>query len=258
MSYQPVIGQGGYAGWKLLSRTGDLQRSLVERDPAVTRDNEYFKSKIDKVKTADDLVSDYRLLRTALSAYGLESDQNNRFFIRKVLESDLTDPKSLANRLGDKRYRAFAEAFGLGDGGTRASGLADTVARRHVEAELESRVGTQDGNLRLAMNAKRELAALGSAGGSNKTLWYTVLGNVPLLKVVQGGLGLGSDFGKLPIDRQAEELASRAEKLLGSSAASVFADPENVEKLIGRFLIRAQATTGAQSSYNAALVLLRQ
>lgn len=257
MSFQPVIGPGGYAGWKLLTRTGDMQKTLVGRDPTIARDNDYFRAKIDQVKTADDLVSDFRLLRTALSAYGLEGDQNNHFFLRKVLESDLTDPKSLANRLGDKRYRAFAEAFGFGDGGTRATGLADTVTRRHVEAELESRVGTLDGNLRLAMYAKRELAALGNASGTDKTLWYNILGTVPLLKVVQGALGLGNNFGKLPIDRQVDEMASRTEKLLGSSTPAVFADPQNVEKLIGQFLMRAQATTGAQSSYNAALVLLR-
>lgn len=256
MSFQPIIGQGGYAGWKLLSRTSGMQTAMLARDPLILRDNDHFRDAIERVETADDLISDYRLLRTALSAFGLEADQNNRAFLRKVLESDLNDSSSLANRLGDKRYRAFAEAFGFGKDGTRAADLADTVTRRHIEAELESRVGTQDGNLRLALNAKRELAALGNSSASDKTRWYNILGSTPLLKVVQGALGLGTDFGKLPIDRQVEEMALRTRKLLGSDSPSVFSDAANVEKLISRFLIRADAVTGAQSSYNAALVLL--
>lgn len=257
MSFQPIIGQGGYTGWKLLSRTSDMQKTMVARDPMVARDNDYFRKSIGQVETADDLVSDYRLLRTALSAFGLEADQSNRFFIRKVLESDLSDSKSLANRLGDRRYRAFAEAFGLGEGGKRASDLANTVTQRHVDAELESRVGTLDGNLRLAMHAKRELSFLGSSSSSETTLWYNILGSTPLLKVVQGALGLGTQSSKLPIERQVEEMAARTQKMFGSSSPATFADPKNLDKLISRFLIRAEAVTGPQSSYNAALALLR-
>lgn len=257
MSFQPIIGGGGYAGWKLLARTGEIQKKLVAQDAEVVRDTRHFRENFDDIKTAEDLVSDYRMLRTALSAYGLEADTNNRYFIRKVLESELDDPKSLANRLGDKRYRALAEAFGMGKGGARAKGLGDTVAERHLVAELERRVGNVDGNLRLAMNAKRELAAVGESDSSDTTRWYNILGSVPLRKVVEGALGLGTEFGKLPVERQAQELASRTAKLLGSGSPSVFADPKNLEKLIGRFLVRAEAVTSSQSAYNAALVLLR-
>ena len=101
MSFQPVVGQGGYAGWRLLARTGEAQKALVARDPQVARDTALVRAKLGQVGSAEELVSDFRLLRTTLSAFGLEADASNRFFIRKVLESDLDDPKSLANRLGD-------------------------------------------------------------------------------------------------------------------------------------------------------------
>ena len=38
MSFQPLVGQGGYAGWRLLARTGEAQKALVARDPQVARD----------------------------------------------------------------------------------------------------------------------------------------------------------------------------------------------------------------------------
>jgi len=256
MSFQPLVGQGGYAGWRLLARTGETQKALVARDPQVARDAAHVREKLGKVGSADELVSDFRLLRTTLSAFGLEADANNRFFIRKVLESDLSDSKSLANRLSDKRYRALAEAFRFGAGAGPSAKLADEIVGRHVSAELERRVGTIDGNLRMAMSAERELKALGASTASDNTRWYSILGSAPLRKVVEGALGLGTEFGKLPIDRQLAEMKARSGKLFGSESPSVFAEPANVEKLIQRFLVRAQAISPAQSSYNAALVLL--
>ena len=256
MSFQPVIGQGGYAGWRILVRTGEMQKALVARDPAVARDAEHVRKTIGGIDSAEALVSDFRLLRTTLSAFGLEEDQNKQHFIRKVLESDLGDPKSLANRLSDKRYRALAEAFGFGAGKRPAATLAEEIVDRHASAELERRVGTSDGNLRLAMNAKRELAALGSSTATDNTRWYHILGSPPLRKVVEGALGLGAEFGKAPIDKQLAELKLRTGKLFGSPSPSVFATEANVEKIIQRFLIRAEAVSPAQSSYNVALVLL--
>lgn len=256
MSFQPVIGSGGYAGWRLIARTGETQKALVARDPQVARDTAHLRANLGKLESAEQLVSDFRLLRTTLSAYGLDADAGNRFFIRKVLDSDLGDPKSLANRLGDKRYRAMAEALGFGSGAKRPAKLADEIAERHVAAELERRVGTLDGNLRLAMTAKRELQALGRSTATDNTRWYNILGSTPLRKVVEGALGLGAEFGKLPIDRQLSEMKARAGRLFGSESPSLFADAANVEKLIQRFLVRADAVSPAQSSYNAALVLL--
>lgn len=257
MTFQPLVGAGGYAGWRLLSRTVEMQKTIVSRDPAISRDNEHVRARIGQIGSAEELLSDFRLFRTALSAFGLEADANKKFFIRKVLESDLNDSKSFANRLGDKRYRAMAEAFGFANKGGRPAGLGDRIAERHVAAELERRVGTVDGNLRLAMNAQRELATIGASDSSDNARWYGILGSMPLRKVIEGALGLGSSFGKLPIDRQLEDVKTKASRMLGIDSPSAFTDPTKLEKLIQRFLVRAEAVTGAQSSYNAALVLLR-
>lgn len=257
MTFQPLIGAGGYSGWRLLSRTMEMQKTAVARDPSIARDLSHVREKIAKVETADALMSDFRLLKTALSAFGLEGDLNKKFFVRKVLESDLDDPKSFANKLSDKRYRQMAEAFGFATGKKRSASLAEDVAQRHVAAELERRVGNADGNLRLAMNASRELATLAKSGSSENARWYSILGSLPLRKVVEGALGLGADFGKLPVDRQLSEIKAKAERLTGSDSVRAFGDPAVVEKLVQRFLARAGAATSVQSSYNAALVLLR-
>ena len=46
---------------------------------------------------------------------------NARALMKKVMESDLTDPKSFANQLSDVRYRNFAAAFNFTKQGTIAS-----------------------------------------------------------------------------------------------------------------------------------------
>ena len=48
-----------------------------------------------------------------MKSFGLEDMAYAKAFIRKVLESDLTDSGSFANRLSDHRYREFAAVYGF-------------------------------------------------------------------------------------------------------------------------------------------------
>ncbi|WP_164932867.1 DUF1217 domain-containing protein [Tropicibacter alexandrii] len=109
--YTPIILGTGLAGYTQLSRTRDAQQENYAKSAQVARDTQHFKNKMASVQTVDDLMEDRQLLRVALGAFGLDEDLNNRAYIRKILESDLNDSKSLANRLADKRYLAFAKAF---------------------------------------------------------------------------------------------------------------------------------------------------
>ncbi len=49
-----------------------------------------------------------------MKAYGLEDMTYAKAFMKQVLESDLSDPNSFANRLSDPRYKEFAAAFNFG------------------------------------------------------------------------------------------------------------------------------------------------
>lgn len=59
MNFQPIVGQGGYAGWRLLQRTGELQRSLVAKELSVARDVAYVRERLGSTETAEALVADY-------------------------------------------------------------------------------------------------------------------------------------------------------------------------------------------------------
>ncbi|WEX79114.1 DUF1217 domain-containing protein [Sinorhizobium numidicum] len=103
-----------YIDYNLITR--DMRTSLnrVSLQPLVAREAEYYKANIGKVASVDEFLDDYRLYSYAMKAHGLEDMTYAVAFMRKVLESDLKDDNSFANRLTDERYRNFAEAFSFG------------------------------------------------------------------------------------------------------------------------------------------------
>lgn len=264
MSFQPALPIGGYAGWRFLNRTMETQQAVFQRSPMVQRDAEYFREQIGKVETPEDLVSDRRLLRVALGAFGLQDDIENRFFIRKVLEDGSIDPRGLANRLADRRYLEFTRAFGfdLGTPNTRLSDFADRTLAAYNTRQFELAVGNTDENMRLALNLRRELGQLAERDSSERTKWLTVLGTPPLRKAFETAFGLPTAFGALDLDRQVEVMQTRTRAAFRDSTVEQFTDPDKVEDLVRRFLLRADIQTGGAfgggpASGSAALQLLQ-
>jgi hypothetical protein len=261
MSFQPTIPLPGIAGWRFLERTQASQRAAFEKTPELQRDIAYFTEKIAGITTAADLVADRRLLKVALGAFGMESEIDKRAFIRKVLEEGTLDSTAFANCLADPAYRKLAAAFGFGNPGgarTAAPGFAAMIAEAYTTRAFEAAVGVGDNNMRLAMNFRREIAEL-AARGENGASWFNVLGSKPLREVFEKALGLPRQFGQLDVDRQAETLADKSGALFGTDTLAAFRDPAAVEKLITRFLARAQIEDGvtATSRGAGALTLLQ-
>jgi hypothetical protein len=100
-----------YLTYNLVNRDMKGQLDRIGKTPEVSRDEKYYKDNIGSVKTADDFVKNYRLFSYAMKAYGLEDMTYATAFMKKVLDSDLNDNNSFANKLSDDRYRKFAQAF---------------------------------------------------------------------------------------------------------------------------------------------------
>lgn len=260
MSFSPIIPLTGPGGWAFLKRTEALQSSTFQRQASVQRDEAYFRERIGGIATAQDLVSDRRLLRITLEAFGLEQDLNARAFIRKVLEGGTLKPESLANRLTDSRYRDLSAAFGFGDFSiprNRISDFADGILARWRDRRFEAAVGTVDNSMRLALNARRELPLIAASERSEDTKWFRVLGNRPIWTVMQGALGLPRTFGGMDIDRQLSAVKERAGAIFGADSVSQFRNPEKIETMIRRFLATSQES-GLSGFQNPAVTLLQQ
>ncbi|MCB2124410.1 MAG: DUF1217 domain-containing protein [Rhodobacteraceae bacterium] len=262
MSFTPVVPVGGYAGWTFLARTREAQKQAFVASASQQRDEAYFRAKIGGISTAEELVADRRLLSVALGAFGLEADIDNRYFIRKVLEDGTLTPGALGNKLADKRYLEFSKAFGFGDYATprtKLSDFADRMLESYETRSFEAAVGAQNDDMRLAMNAERELARLAGRAGSDDAKWFEVMGSPPLREVFQTALGLPSAFARLDLDQQLGVFRERAERVLGDAEISQFADPGKIGNLVRVFLLRAESGAAASvySARSAALTLLQ-
>lgn len=260
MTYQPILPSTGLIGWKFLERTYETQTKAFESSAVITRDTEYFAAHIGSVETAEDLVSDRRLMRVALGAFGLKDDLNNTYFIRKILTEGTIDPRSLANKMSDSRYSALAEAFGfdLGVPNTRMSDFADRLIDRYRAQEFEIAVGEQNEDMRLALNAKREFAELASNGESDRTRWFQIMGSEPLRIVMQTALGLPDSFSQIDLDQQLQVFMDKAQTQLGLETLDDLSDAAVVNKLIERFLLRSEVkNTASSNSASIALTLLQ-
>ena len=241
--FTPVIPSGGLVGWTFLNRTLDKQTAAFDRSPVTQRDTAYFEQTIGSVRRAADLVSDRRLLRVALGAFGLGDDVNNRAFIQKVLEGGTSDPGALANRLSDERYKQLANAFGFDGtepGATTRAGFGAEIAARYRDRLFEAAVGDEDQSMQLALNAKRELSTLAADPGADTTKWLRVMGTPALRQVFETALGMPQGFAQLPLDRQVEEFQCRARSALKLEHLSDLSDPMMLEQVLRRYLIQDQ------------------
>ncbi len=261
MTFQPVVPFGGTAGWAFLQRTQAAQREAFETSSLIQRDVDYFSKNIAKVETAADLVGDYRLMKVALGAFGLDDDLPNKAFIQKVLEEGSLDPDSFANRMIDKRYLALTETFGLdlAPPNTQLSDFADSLIDQYKTRQFEIAVGGQNADMRLLLGLERDLGAIVASENTDNGRWYGVLGNEPLRRVFETALGLPPETAALDIDRQVEVFREKSDTILGQAEVSGFADGEAMEALSRMFLVRAELSAGASglSPGSIALTLLQ-
>jgi hypothetical protein len=250
----PALPATGLAGWAFLIRTREAQQSTFERQPQLTRDVDYFRANITKVKTAEDLVSDRRLLTVALGAFGLSEDIGKKAFIQRVLEGGTLDQDSLANRLPDKRYALLASSFAFELGGSQFAGrtFQDRIVRAYLDRSFETAVGEQSTSMRLALGLERDLGAILSGQNTQDGFWFAVMGTPAVRRVFELALGLPQQTAGLDIDRQLDAFKSASDRIFGSSDVRQFATPERREDLIRRFVLNADLQGLDQSTRSGA------
>lgn len=253
MTFTPIVPIGGFVGWSFLKRTQEAQKNTFEQTPQLKRDDEYFREKIATTTSAEDLVKDSRLLRVALGAFGLDDDLPNKYFIRKILEDGTQDSSALANRLSNGQYKKLSDAFGFGEGGTPLTigeGFADKILASYKERQFERAVGEKNNDMRLALNAERELLNLANSDSSERSKWFNILGNTPLKKIFETTFNLPTAFGTLDVDKQVDILERRTESMFGTSDIAQFADSENMDRLVRQFFVQSQLSNFVALSPN--------
>ena len=262
MTFKPIVPIGGLAGFRFIERTKETQQATFNNSPSIARDIEYFKENIKNAATADDLTNDYRLLKVALGAFGLETEIGKKYFVNRILSEGTDEPTALANKLVDTRYQKLAREFGYGNQEGPAieqSDFAEKIISKYKTQKFEAAVGESDNNIRLALNFQREIMAFSDPEARTDTQWYQIMGNSPMRTVVETALGLPTSVGALSVERQLEIFKEKTSALYGSEKVSAFTETDNLENLVKDYLLRAQSAPNLNSGAKgySALVLLQ-
>ncbi|HWT30898.1 MAG TPA: DUF1217 domain-containing protein [Propylenella sp.] len=211
------------ASYQLIAR--DMTRSLsrTANSPVVARETEYYLANITKVQSIEDFLGNDRVFAYAMKAFGLEEMTYAKAFMRKALEGGIDDDQSFANKLSDRRYREFVEAFNFvryGEAATAFDRTQQGTVDLYLRQTLEITAGDRNQGVRLALYFERKAPEIGSV--------YQILADPALLQVVQTALGIPASTGAANIDVQAKMISARLD-------VGDLKDPEALGKFLERF-----------------------
>lgn len=259
LSYTVQIGVGGYAGWKVLERSMTRQKTAYAQSSQVKLVSKYFSDNASKIRDVDDLIGDQKIFSVVLTAFGLDSDIKNKYFIKKILTSDPDDKNSFVNRISDKKYLDMCKALAFPsslDEGWKGLDI-ERILGKYVEKSFAKNVGLQHPEIEIVLNGRRELQDLVESSVTDNAKWYHIISSKSLRTVFAGAYGLTAGFSGLSVDRQLLELKRRTLKLTGADDVKQFESAESVDKLFDRYLIRSSVDLSGSSKYSAALTLIR-
>ena len=214
------------ASYGLITR--DLAASLARTasDPVNARETRYFQDNIGSVTSIDEFLGNQRLYTYAMKAYGLEDVTYAKALMRKVLTEGVDSATSLANRLTDDRYTAFATAFDFkryGAATTSDAKLQTQTVDAYLRQSLEGDAGDADTGVRLALYFARKAPGLTSA--------YGILGDAALTQVANTVLGLPATSGAAT----SGALERRAAAITAKIDIASFKDPVKLDAFVKRF-----------------------
>ncbi len=231
----------------------EIEKRLIEI-AAPAEDIAYLRQNWSRIDENLDLVLYPELRGIVLSAFGIDKDAFTGEFFTSMLISDPNDPNSFVNLYDDDNWRALVDL--IGSYADRGNSLQDEdyvseLISAYENKRFEIAVGEQDQNMRIALNFERLIQEFADAES-----WFTVLADQPLRTVLDAVFTAPEGFINLEIEDQAEWYAARSRQLFGDATPAVFADPENVQEALRRYLaaIDAGASGGVSTTtpgYNA-------
>lgn len=210
-----------------------IKRSDVQRD--IT----YFKENIGNVESVDDLFKDTRLLNFVLSAFDLESESANKGKIRKILESDLSDEDSLANRFSDTRFLKMAQALNVAEDGVStltSDSMVNSLVDKYQQLEYERHLDEQAPGVRAAIEFSRRI--------QDATSTVSLLADSVLREVVTVANAIPKEIAYQETEAQVTAVERKVD------LDELKSDPNAVEKMVSRYLVlKDSSSTSSSGSY---------
>lgn len=222
--------------------SAEFQRFRERSD--IKREADYYRENIKNIKSVDDFFADKRLLRFALSAYGLESEAVNAGKMRKVLESDLTDVNSLANRLKDPRFQEIAKDFSFAvfkETKLKMVSTTDDIVRKYERVQYEKSLDDSSPGVRAALEFARRI--------KNVSQTVQLLGDSVMREVI-------TVANNIPKELAIQEVESQVTAVEKKVDVTKFKDQAEVDKTVQRYLLNKSSQEAGITGGNGFLLKL--
>lgn len=213
-------------------------------NPVASQNLAYFQQHAASITTPQALLGNYRALAVVLGAFGIGNAINNTAVIKDLLTQNPTDPKSLAQRLGNPKYLLFAKTLSKWNPPpfSNPANIASIVSGYQLNT-FEAAQGQQVPGLQQALYFTRTI-------GGIKSLTQ-IQADPDLLKVVVTASGLPyENFSLLNFDQQTRLLKSKVH-------LADFQNPHTVQRYAQQYLVAQQlngaAPTGPAAGSTASL-----
>lgn len=230
-----VAGFGGQStvAFDALNRDIARYKKLFYEQPEIKRQLNYFFNKMPTIKTVDELVDDPILLKTTLTAFGLESQTFAKAMIKKTIVEGTDDPKDFARKIVDPKYRQLADAFDYPKNGmkkTQDPKWVNDIMNKFVENAMEAEIGETSPTLRLAMYFQRKAPSIKSH--------YELIGDRALYEVARKIAGLPESIVQADVDKQVQLFREKIK--LGD-----LLKPDTMKRMLQTYMVRADSENPA-------------
>lgn len=219
---------------KLVERTKDRQVEQISKAPEHARAIKIFRERMGKVETVDDLMKDRDLYTFVMKAFDLEDQIFGKGLVKKVLESDINDKKSLINRLTDPRMKELYKVLDFRVGGTLnfntlSSRWREEMVERYLERQFINTQSRSNEAVGEILEFRKKVPDLKS--------WFDVMKDKPLYAFMRTALGVPDSVVKLDIDRAAAWFEKKF-------AFEKFKDPKEVARLERQYATLSDTQSG--------------
>jgi hypothetical protein len=221
------LGQNPAAALASAERNETRNIRLTAAEPEVKRAMDAFTAGVGKAKTVQELLANPAVMRVLMTANGLADQIPYTALARKALQSDLGDPKSLANRLTDTRWKPVVTTYDFAN--KALSVIQDpkviaTIANAYAEVTWRKSLDAATPGLSNALAFRKVASTISSV--------YQILGDPVMRSVVTTTLGIPLEIAFQPLEAQEQAVSTRLD-------ITRFKDPKFVESFVQRYLLAA-------------------
>jgi hypothetical protein len=208
---------------------------LTAAQPQVQRTIASFTAAVQSATSVKQLLSNPVVLQVLLTANGLAAQIPYTALAQKALQSDLTDPKSLANTLTDPNWKTTAALYNFASQGLaviQQPKVLSALANGYAENTWLTSLDATTPGLSYALAFRKSASTITSVD--------QILGDPVMRNVVTTALGI-------PLQIAFQTLGAQEKAVSTQVDITKFKDPKFVDTFLQRYMIAA-AAAGAKTA----------